>query len=413
MNVKTAHAIDYWTGIPLCFILSFFRSLKKLISGKRKRGSPLPRPQKILFLKIAEIGSAILAYPVIAHIKASYPTAEIYFFTFRENRDAIHLLEIIPPENILTLRQGNLFLIFFDLIKNIRRMRSERIDTVIDLELFSRFSNVISYFSGAVTRAGFYEYSSEGLYRGNLCTHRVAYNPYFHISKNFLALAHSLLSDEGDIPLIKKACPPDERLCLPGPRIDAEKTKQALLRLRSLNPSIDAGCKIVIVNIGFNDRINIRRWPVENYIKLIDRLLEVEDVFVVLAGVDPAPEASALFKNERCLRLIGKTTVEELFALFHVSHVLVSHDCGLVHLASLTPIPIIAFFGPETPSLYGPLTENTIVFYKNFMCSPCLSAFNYRRSVCKDNRCLQAISIDEVYKDILVVICPPSLLPMR
>ena len=164
------------------------------------------------------------------------------------------------------------------------------------------------------------------------------------------------------------------------------------------------------------------RFDGENFIKpdslyflshLIDRLLEVEDVFVVLAGVDPAPEASALFKNERCLRLIGKTTVEELFALFHVSHVLVSHECGLVQLASLTPIPIIAFFGPETPSLYGPLTEHKTVFYKNFMCSPCLSAFNYRRSVCKDNRCLQAISIDEVYKEILAVICPPSLLPMR
>jgi len=68
-----------------------------------------------------------------------------------------------------------------------------------------------------------------------------------------------------------------------------------------------------------------------------------------------------------------------------------------VHLASLTEINIIALFGPEAPLLYKPLSDKSIILYKDFACSPCLSAYNYRSSACKDNICLRAITVDEVY----------------
>jgi len=47
-----------------------------------------------------------------------------------------------------------------------------------------------------------------------------------------------------------------------------------------------------------------------------------------------------------------KTTIKEVISLFSISRVLISNASGIVHMASLTDIYIIALFAPETPLLY-------------------------------------------------------------
>ncbi|PIT93873.1 hypothetical protein COU00_02030, partial [Candidatus Falkowbacteria bacterium CG10_big_fil_rev_8_21_14_0_10_43_11] len=90
----------------------------------------------------------------------------------------------------------------------------------------------------------------------------------------------------------------------------------------------------------------------------------------------------------------------ELIDLYNIADVLVTNDSGPAHFASLTPIKNFVFFGPETPKLYAPLGKNTHIFYSDFPCSPCLSAFNHRHTSCKDNKCLLVISVEEVYQAV-------------
>ena len=71
--------------------------------------------------------------------------------------------------------------------------RKRKIDAVIDLELFSRFTALLTGFSGAPYKVGFHAYYNEGLYRGDFLSHKVAYNPHIHIAKNFIALVNALL----------------------------------------------------------------------------------------------------------------------------------------------------------------------------------------------------------------------------
>jgi len=52
-------------------------------------------------------------------------------------------------------------------------------------------------------------------------------------------------------------------------------------------------------------------------------------------------------------------------------------------------------FGPETPALYGSLGNSTPL-YAGLACSPCVSATNHRKTPCRDNVCLQAISVETV-----------------
>jgi ADP-heptose:LPS heptosyltransferase len=89
--------------------------------------------------------------------------------------------------------------------------------------------------------------------------------------------------------------------------------------------------------------------------------------------------------------------VAELLALFHKASLLVTNDGGPGQFAALTPIWTVMLFGPETPSLYAPLTPRCYSFYSQWPCSPCLTAYNHRSSFCDgDNQCLKVIAPEAV-----------------
>jgi len=71
-----------------------------------------------------------------------------------------------------------------------------------------------------------------------------------------------------------------------------------------------------------------------------------------------------------------------------------------MHLAGLVHTPVIAFFGPTEPRIYGPRGDTDLVFYKSLYCSPCLSNYNLKMSRCVDPVCMRAIGVDEVVAGI-------------
>jgi ADP-heptose:LPS heptosyltransferase len=96
--------------------------------------------------------------------------------------------------------------------------------------------------------------------------------------------------------------------------------------------------------------------------------------------------------------------------IFHFSALLITNDGGPGHFAALTPIPAIIFYGPETPTLYGPLGDNARNIFLNFSCSPCVTAYNHRNSPCDgDNLCLKKISPEEVLTQALEILEDPKV----
>ena len=168
-------------------------------------------------------------------------------------------------------------------------------------------------------------------------------------------------------------------------------------QLSSINGFVERASKIVVIHIGFNDKISIRRWPVEYHLELIQRLSQEKDVFVIIIGLNPADKIDDFLKFPRCINLIGKTNIRELLALFNISKALVTHDSGIAHVASLSNINTFVLFGPETPVLYMPLNLNKTILYADLACSPCINAYNQRYSTCKNNMCLKKIKPDQVY----------------
>ncbi|MBP7162654.1 MAG: glycosyltransferase family 9 protein [Candidatus Omnitrophica bacterium] len=406
MTVGWMRRLDFWIGVPVCFFLSIFQFLQKPFQKNPAPGKPL---KKVLFLELSEIGSTILSYPAMQKLKELYPESELYFWIFADNQDAVHVLGTVARENVLTIRTGSFWAFCKDVARNLQRIRREQIDAVVDMELFSRSSSILSFLTRAPFRIGFGTFAQEGLYRGRLRTHEVSYNPYQHIAQNYIALIYALKSLPGQYPCVKEnwqASP----VTLTLPVLESPEGRKAALMdiLRRENPHIDHCRHKVVIHPGIHEALPLRQWPIENYGKLAEKLSSRPDVMIIFAGVaGKAKDAGRDYerlRGPRTINLIGKTRIPDLIDLCNLSHLLISHDGGLIHIASLTRIPVIAIFGPETPVLYGPLKENKVIFYRPYSCSPCLTAYNHRISYCKENRCVRSIPMEEVYQSAVKIL---------
>ncbi len=399
MKIETVRKVDYWIGIPVCLLLSILGWARSRLFPKKEPGRAL---KKFLLIELSEMGSAILAYPTIKAIQRDYPEAELYFMIFEKNRASVDILNLVQRENVLTIREKSLGSFLGDVVKTVVRMHREGIDVVFDLELFTRVTAILTFLSGAPVRVGFHRFRMEGLYRGNLHTHKIQYNFQQHISKSFLSFLDVLRYPTKDWPTMDAAIP-DSRLETALYQASESGKIRIREKIRKRFPEFGESTQIVILNPSAGE-IPIRAWPLENYVELAHRLLQDPHRIVVLMGAGADQETTGRLaeklSDQRCLDLTGETTFEELMDLFCVSEALITNDSGPAHFASLTGIRNFVFLGPESPYLYSPLGENTHVFYSKFPCSPCLTAFNHRHTSCLDNKCLQAISVPEVWEVI-------------
>jgi ADP-heptose:LPS heptosyltransferase len=349
------------------------------------------------------MGSIILAGPAMRKARDQLK-AEPFFVTFDANSASIALVGMVPPSNVFIIRGDSLVHLARDSIAFLVWARRNAIDTVIDFELFSRFSALLAGCCGADRTAGFYRFHNEGLYRGNMLTHRVAYNPHLHIAKGYIALVDALLSREVTVPYSKTLIADTELVFSIPPPNDAALTSM-LERTRLCVPGYDPQTnRLVLINPNSGDLLPQRRWSSARYSELIRRILvEYEDVFILITGSaedrNCAADLVANVGNNRCVSFAGETALSDLPSLYALSALMVTNDSGPAHIAAATNLPTIVLFGPETPKLYGPLGAARAL-YAGLACSPCATAYNHRNTVCTDNVCMQSISVDVVFSEV-------------
>lgn len=402
MNVDTMRAIDRNIGIPLTFLLTLWRWLTEKIVPQRS-----VRPRKILFIELSEMGSTILVDPALRKVK-EHLDSELFFVIFQKNRASLDLIGTIRPENTFTIRETGLWVLIIDTFRFLRWARRQQIDTVVDLELFSRFTALLTGLCGAVNRVGFYNFHNEGLYRGELLTHKISYNCHIHIAKNFIALVNSLITDTPELPYSKEIIS-DLEITLP----TVSFTEQELNNMSTLVEKYYPGYvrnqhQIVLINPNASELLPQRRWMGERYVKLIQRILEATPNVIILITGAPSEQKEAeekcrLVGSDRCINFAGALKLEQLPILYTIATLMVTNDSGPGHFSSITPLPTFVLFGPETPALYGSLGNSTPIF-AGLACSPCVSAANHRKTPCIDNKCLQAITVKQVFETIWPVL---------
>jgi len=397
MKVDTMRFVDRWAGIPLVFLMSILLWLLERIL-LRKKGTP--DLNRTLFIELSEMGSAILADPAMRMVK-SQARGELFFTIFSNNYKSLEILQTVDRKNIFIMRSDTFIHLTIDVVRFVFWCRTKKITTVIDLELFSRFTAILSGLSLAKSRIGFSQHHDEGMYRGFIINYPVRYNPHIHISANFISLVNRAL-DKFDNPYATEAIGIND--------LQLEKAQPSDEDMDSVQRKLDglfAGWKdkrLILLNPNASDLLPQRRWLPEYFVKVGKDILDrFEDVLIIATG---APSEREYVQNvvdaighQRCINSAGIFEFQELIPLYYLSEVMLTNDSGPAHFSSVTPLKVYVIMGPETPVLYGPL-GNAEVFFLGLPCSPCVSAANHRKTTCITRPCITGILPETVFTRI-------------
>lgn len=399
MNVSTMRQIDRWVGVPVCFLLTICRRLGDLWRLVRK-----PKPggiHKILFVKLAEQGATVLAYPAIRKAVETVGRENVYFLLFAENRFILDVMDVVPRKNVITIPTRGIWSVFVGALGALRQLRRVRADAAIDWEFFARGSATLAYLSGAPIRVGLHACRDGAPYRGRLMTHELRYDPNEHTADLYVRMVEAAGECAETAGPARQPGPTTERHDFPVFTPTTEEMAETRLAVQGEAQTSEYS-PLVLLNANASDLLPIRRWPSDRYVELARRLLDREpDIHIAFTGApdeaDVAVELVQAVGSDRCFSMAGKTTLRQLLVLYCLADVLVTNDSGPAHFAALTPIHVVTLFGPETPARFASRSPRSHVLWKGIPCSPCVDAYNNRLSTCRNNECMQQITVDEVF----------------
>src|SRR5438105_7122185 len=397
VGIQTLQHTDRCVGGPLCAILTLVR---RIFESARRSG---PRQfRRILFVKFAEQGSTVLAYPAILRAIEMVGRENVYFVVFEGNRFILDAMEIIPEGNVITIATNSVFGLATGALRAVQQVRKIGIDAVVDMEFLTRFSAILTFMIGAKSRVGFHTFFGDGPYRGDLMTHRLLYNSHLHTSEMFEAMVAALTREPAVLPTFD--CTPPVNQPLPRFRPSPSEVAEINALLERENPRIGSA-PVILLNPNASDLLPLRRWSERRYVELARRLLErYPELFIGFTGARSEATANnqlaAEVSSSRVIQLAGKTTLRRLLVLYTRSDILVTNDSGPAHFASMAPIRVVTLFGPEAPALFAARSANATALWAGIACSPCVNAYNNRQSVCRNNLCMQAITVDDVFEKV-------------
>ncbi len=341
--------------------------------------------KNLLVMKFWGIGSILESTPFLRALKRRYPSVPIDILTFSENKQLVEGLGLFRNVYTIDLSKG-VFSLFFQTTRFILAHR-KKYSLVIDLEFFANFSSLVTKLLASKYSLGFESFFTA---RNRCYSRTVIFDHVNHIRIIFLKFLNALNIER----------PADITLSIP--QIPKEKKISVIEKF----PALNDGHLQIAININASELCINRRWPEENFRKLINFMQQdyVDLQIYLTGGGQDLPLVMSFYEslsNKKGIHIAcGKLDILEFCYALSKMTCLITSDSGPLHIAEAIRIPVVCFFGPETPALYGPMLDKSTVFYKNIYCSPCLNSYNRKKTKCKDNQCLKLISAENVYSDI-------------
>ncbi len=371
--------IDHWVGLPMCFLLGLFVSVARAILPKRDRA--ITGERTLAVFKFFGLGSIIEATPVLRAIRQRYPKSRLAFVTFDTNEALLRRLDVCTDLRIIRTRSPLRFA--WDVLAQIVWVRRARVEAVIDLEFFSKFSTLMTFLSGARVRVGFH---LNDFWRYSLVTHPIYFNYYRHITDVYEQAAGQL-----DVPI------DDRTLSRIDPGDDARRSALESLQRHGWPPE----SPLLGVNVNAGDLSLERRWSLDNFAEVVGALLANHaELYVVLTGTsDEKDYVSSLVDRlpsevrDRVIVAAGLWSLDEFIAALSLLDGFVTNDSGPMHMAAAQGVPMVSLWGPGRPGFYAPHVEGHRVVYSDYACSPCLYMFTtFEGMWCHhEGWCMQAI----------------------
>jgi len=384
--MKRLQQADKFLGLLACAVLQPLRLL-------RRRPRRNAAPETFLLVKFWGIGSLQLLTPAVSVLRRDHPGARLVLLTLRQNEVFARGLAIFDEVRTLDVRVAHGPRGWWELVRRIvalvRTLRRARFERVYDFEFFTRFSAVVSLATGARAIVGF---AAPGVWRGGFHTHTIHFNRYWHVSRNFRALAGGECGEE-----IESLTP------FPTGREDARTLEDRLERA-----GVPPGRPFAVLNANAGSLALERRWPAASFASLARRLALEDGTPVVFVGsseekgyVAEIALAAGPAPRGLLVDLSGELSIGELAALLDRAGVHVTNDTGPMHIGAALGTPTVALFGPETPVMYGPVGRRSIALWRPPPCSPCINVHDNKVLNCVRGvpECLTNIPVELVLSE--------------
>lgn len=158
-----------------------------------------------------------------------------------------------------------------------------------------------------------------------------------------------------------------------------------------------------------------KRWPGERFGALAERLWKEKGLRTVVVGSDSAEDQAAAAAlvgaapESRPLNLSGKTSLGSLKSVLSRAQLVVSNDSSPLHMGIAMGRPVVGVFGPTTRELgFFPLAPEgraAVAEVAGLSCRPC-GLHGHHACPAGHFRCMLELREEQVYEEILKVLCP-------
>jgi len=291
-------------------------------------------PRRILLLRPSALGDVCRTAPVLASLRAHWPSTRIDWLVQDSFADAIRChpaLDSVVLFRRHAMRRPWRPSVAYALLLWLRELGRTGYDLVLDLQGLGR-SGLFSLCTRAPRRVGFRDARELGWLGANLHVERGAGR---HAVDQMLHMVESLgVRTVADLRL---HTPPE-----------------AMESWAVLRRDLHLGERYAV--LAPTSRWPCKQWPVERWAELAARVrsdIGVERVVVVGA---PGEESQTRWARavEGCIDLCGRLRVGETMAVIRDAAVVVANDSAPLHMAVGFGVPYVGLFGPTDPSRVGP-----------------------------------------------------------
>jgi len=350
---------------------------------------------KILVIALAGIGDALIATPLIHELRANFPQATLdALVLWTGSRDLLAgnpWLNRVHQENFF--QAGRLKTLRFLL-----RLRKERYDVTLNTHPQSKIHyRVAAWLLGARQRLSHIYDNWSPLDR--LLVNRTLPQDYtVHSIENNLRLLRLL----------------DKQPALPEHDFELHLTDEEIRKARDfVNANQLANRRLVGLHVGSGKTKNLalKRWPLPNWITLLQRIVQEQPALTLLlfGGPEEKEDNTQILREVASPRVISPPTrsVREAAALLRHCESFISVDNALMHFAAAMKVPKqILIESPTFGATLEPyrrpyfLVQNPAVHGRN------LEFYRYdgqgiRGSQEELVKCMMAVTADDVYRTLL------------
>ncbi|MFN4233219.1 MAG: glycosyltransferase family 9 protein [Bacteroidia bacterium] len=321
---------------------------------------------KILILRFSSIGDIVLTSPVIRCLKQQVAGCEVHFFT-KKNFESV--VSCNPYIDKLFLLENNLSAI-------LNTLKNENYDYIIDLHY-----NLRTWLVKTALGKKSYSFNKLNFEKWLIVNFKINKLPALHIVDRYFETVKEL-GVKNDLK-----------------GLDFFIDDKNEIALNSLPENFQKG----FIAFAIGGQHATKRLP-EEKIKNICRKLE--QPIVLLGGkedINTGEKISSYVGRDKVYNACGKYNIQQSASIIKQAQKVITHDTGLMHIASAFKKDIISVWGntiPEfgmTPYLAG--DKSSIIEVKDLNCRPC-SKIGYHKCPKKHFYCMNLIDENDIVEAV-------------